>query len=48
MKSLIWKECQENLKWAALTMLLAGGSMYLALSSVVQRPGSRSSFHTAT
>ena len=26
MKSLLWKECHENLKWAALAMLLAGVS----------------------
>src|SRR5262249_28492632 len=29
MKSLIWKECQENLKWAVLPVLLLGGLMAL-------------------
>jgi hypothetical protein len=29
MKSLLWKECQENLKWAALPVLLLGGLMAL-------------------
>jgi hypothetical protein len=29
MKSLIWKECQENVKWAALPVLLLGGLMAL-------------------
>ncbi len=29
MRSLIWKECQENLKWAALPVLVLGGLMAL-------------------
>jgi hypothetical protein len=29
MKALIWKECQENLKWAALPVLVLGGLMVL-------------------
>jgi hypothetical protein len=29
MKALIWKECHENLKWAALPVLLLGGLMTL-------------------
>jgi hypothetical protein len=29
MKSLLWKECQENGKWAALPLLLLGGLMVL-------------------
>jgi hypothetical protein len=31
MKALIWKECHENLKWAVLAMLVAGGLMFLNL-----------------
>ena len=29
MKSLLWKECQENLRWAALPVLLLGGLLAL-------------------
>src|SRR5687768_11364226 len=32
MKSMIWKELRENLRWAALGMLLVGGAMMYALS----------------
>jgi hypothetical protein len=31
MKSLIWKECRENVMWAFLAMLLAGGFMFITL-----------------